>query len=644
MGLRSFFADMLGSTSTGSTAPAPALTRDTLTNALTGSGTRFDPRSANAYTARILTQHEVASAYSGSGLMRKIIRIPAEDMVREWRTWGGGDEDQLAAMHDAEKRFAIPQKIMQAEILRGLGGGAFIMGLPGDPDQPPPENSALAFLHVVSRWHLSYDRLNLDATTPGFGEPEMWTLTTSDGTQRIHPSRVIPFRADTSAAMILPTAGGQDQFWGESRVQQVLDAVQDSDLARQSFAALIHKARLLRIGIPDLIDLAATGDGEARVMKRLSILAAAESIHNTTIFDAGSAQDGKGGEQISDAEYSFAGVKDVLNAYGEWAAAISDIPATRLLGRAPEGMNSSGDSQQKDWNKAVRARQTLELAPLLDRLDPHLIAAAGAPLGDMSYEFDPLDTPSEKERADIFKIEMEAAGALQLTGAIPEQAFNRGLQSLMIERGYLPELEAALLEMPDDERFGIEQGEDDTEGGDPASLGAAGEDDTDPADLGDAMPRPLYVSRKLLNAADLIAWAKANGFETTLPAADMHVTVLYSKLPVDPMKMGETWSGEDNGGLVIKPGGPRALDQFGEGAIVLQFASYALQSRHEQMVREGASHDYPEYLPHVTLTYEAPAGLDLAKVVPYSGELRFGPEIFAPIDEDWKAKVEEVGA
>jgi hypothetical protein len=59
------------------------------------------------------------------------------------------------------------------------------------------------------------------------------------------------------------------------------------------------------------------------------------------------------------------------------------------------------------------------------------------------------------------------------------------------------------------------------------------------------------------------------------------------------------------------------------------------------MVREGASHDYPEYLPHVTLTYEVPEGFDPAVVVPYSGELRFGPEVFAPIDEDWKSKIEE---
>ena len=235
----------------------------------------------------------------------------------------------------------------------------------------------------------------------------------------------------------------------------MLDAVQDSDTPRGAFASLLHKAKLLRIGIPDLLSISATAEGESQVMKRLAILATAESIHNATIYDAGSAEDGKGGEQITDAEYNFAGAKDMLNAFGEFVAAISDIPATRLLGRAPEGMNSSGDSQQRDWGKKIRARQNLDLAPCLDRLDPHLLAAAGVAQGVASYSFDPLDTPSEKENAERWAKQMEAAEKLRGLDAMPSEAFNRGLQSLMIEEGYLPELEAALKETPDEERYGI---------------------------------------------------------------------------------------------------------------------------------------------------------------------------------------------
>jgi hypothetical protein len=159
--------------------------------------------------------------------------------------------------------------------------------------------------------------------------------------------------------------------------------------------------------------------------------------------------------------------------------------------------------------------------------------------------------------------------------------------------------------------------------------------------MNDATPRPLYVHRKMLNAADLIAWAKAQGLESTLPAEDMHVTVLYSRQPVDPMALGNPIFAESDGGLIVKAGGPRALERFGEGATVLQFASWELSSRHADMIRAGASHDHPDYQPHITLTYEAPEGIDLDAIRPYAGELRFGPEIFAPLDPDWKSKIEE---
>jgi hypothetical protein len=49
------------------------------------------------------------------------------------------------------------------------------------------------------------------------------------------------------------------------------------------------------------------------------------------------------------------------------------------------------------------------------------------------------------------------------------------------------------------------------------------------------------------------------------------------------------------------------------------------------------SHDFDEYQPHVTITYEG-SDLDLSKVEPYRGELVFGPEIFAEVVDDWEQR------
>ena len=401
-------------------------------------------------------------------------------MVREWRDWSGLDDDQAALIWDEEKRLGLREKARLAETLRGLGGGAFILGLPGNPDSPAPNSigkGALAYINVVSRWHLRFTELQDDARLPGYGEPVMWQMQTATGQQNIHPSRVITFRADTSASLISAQISSDDAYWGESRLQQVLDAVKDSDTARASFAALLHKARLTRIGIPNLSEIVATADGEARIGARLGMIALAESMYNAAVYDSGNGADGPA-EKIDDIAYSFAGAKDVINAYGEFVAAIADIPATRLLGRAPEGMNSSGDSQQQDWSKRIKAMQTLELGPCLDRADVYLVPSAlGRAEPNASYAFAPLDIETDKERAERFAKQMEAADKLSGMNAMPEQAFNRGLQSLLIAEGYLPELEAALADIPDDERYGIVADpslDDPTQGGGDPSLAGAG--------------------------------------------------------------------------------------------------------------------------------------------------------------------------
>jgi hypothetical protein len=452
---------------------------DSLRNAITGAGTKRDARTGYSHVAGCLSQHQIDQAYRGSGLMRKIIQIPALDMVREWRDWKL-ETDQITLIEAEEKRLQLRQKVRSAEILRGLGGGALILGLPGDPNKPAPApaRGALSFIHVVSRWHLSFNALQLDAREPGYGEPIMWLMSDASGAQiELHPSRVIPFRADTAAMIASPLGSNNaDVFWGESTVAQVLEAVTDSDAARGAFAAMLHKARVLRIGIPGLSETVSMPGGTEMVQARLETLALAEGMFNAMIFDSG--RDGKDGETITDAQYNFAGAKDVINAYGEFVAAVSDIPATRLLGRAPEGMNSSGDSQQVDWRKKVRAMQTLELAPCLDRVDAYLVPSV---LGTMPegqwYDFAPLDTPSQADDAARFDKQMDAVTKLQNTGAIPDQAFAKAVQSLMVEEGYMPELEQALAEIPDDERYGIEpdlSGEadpaNDPEGGDQSEV------------------------------------------------------------------------------------------------------------------------------------------------------------------------------
>lgn len=139
----------------------------------------------------------------------------------------------------------------------------------------------------------------------------------------------------------------------------------------------------------------------------------------------------------------------------------------------------------------------------------------------------------------------------------------------------------------------------------------------------------------MTNAADLLAWAEAQGFTQTLKAEDLHVTIAYSRTPIDWMKLGEPWEAE----MEVAAGGPRLMDRFGDtgDATVLLFNKSSLTWRHEEVLRAGGSWDHGEYQPHITIAWgEAP---DLASIEPYRGKIVLGPEIFEEVDENWKAKV-----
>lgn len=154
--------------------------------------------------------------------------------------------------------------------------------------------------------------------------------------------------------------------------------------------------------------------------------------------------------------------------------------------------------------------------------------------------------------------------------------------------------------------------------------------------------KPLYVSRPVENADEIIQWAKDQGFKTTIKPGDMHVTEAYSREPVTWEDMGQDIF-QDAQGRIIVPAGleGRSVEPLGdEGAVVLKFRSSEISTRHKQMRRAGASWDYPSYMPHVTISYDG-KGLDFDSIKPYSGKIVFGPEVFAEIVEDWQDKIEE---
>lgn len=623
--------------------------RDGFVNALTGAGTGRDSRQANRYAFRPLSFDEIDASYRSSWLMRRVVDKPAKEMVREWRDWQA-DKEIIEKIETLERTLDLRNKVKTAEQMRGLGGGGMVLWIDGDQPEAAiePEKVRIDSLRQIHVWHRSRFTLGALVDTwgdPWFGHPSYYEIQLSTGMfnrrMRFHPSRVVAFRGPQTAGIMGPRSI-DEEWWGDSVVQVVMDAVMNVDESQNGFAALIKDAKNRRVGIPGLTDITATADGEALMRKRVEAFALGESMYGASFYDAGDG-DGKGGEKIDDRQMAWQGIPDVMGAFLSAAAAAADMPATVLLGKSPDGMNSTGDGDLKIWEQTVKARQDLDLRPCLTQLDAVLIPSAlGKVDPDIWFQFAPLSTATEKEEADTFKTTVDAIKVLADTGTVPDEALAKGTQNLLVERGWLPGLDTALAEIPESERYPEQEEEID-----PSVLQAAKQSLALPQPrkkiaANDARPRTLYVQRKLLNAAELVAWAKSQGFETTTPADDIHVTIAFSRQPIDWMKVPNDWHSDEDGNFTVPGGGARIVEPLGsKGAIVLLFSSSPLSYRHEAIKEAGANYGFAEYQPHVTITYQSPEGLDLSTVKPFVGALRFGPELFSEVVDDWEKGVTE---
>lgn len=665
-------------------APAPTKASvfrrlgDTLANVFSGMGSEKDKLAGTYHQLALISQAECDAAYRTDWMARKLVDIPAYDATREWRAWQGTPE-QITALEDTEKNLGILWKVMSAmQKARLYGGGALILGVNqgNNEDELVYENikkGDLQFVHAVSRWDVSASTLIRDIASPYFGEPEYYERTSHDSTgqmlkgTRFHPSRVIRFIGSERQDAL--QAG---EAWGDPVLQVVGDAIRAGGMVVGSTAQLVAEAKIDIIGIPGLSEHIMNKEYEQGLTQRFAVANMIKSVYSMLLLDKE--------EEWNRQTVTFTGLPDLLQMFLLITSGAADIPATRFLGQSPAGLSSTGESDLRNYYDNVGTQQKVIVSPKLTRLDNVLIPSAlGNHPPELFYMWNPLWQMTAKEKAEVDKAQADIFNIDVNAGVIDSNVLKAARENQIIESGVYPGFEQALEEFdgtgeenvdpnqnaanendpnnftersPDDPNANPDKMAGEGEGNDPASKpkpkktatrdsrilimrdGEAGATLKQPTfamlqRFNDATPRTAYVRRDLLNIEDIRTWAKAQGFGSILN--DLHVTLCYSKDRFDWIKVGpEHWNEDENGNLKVRAGGPRVMEQFGT-AQVLVFGSDVLTWRHMRLRDFGASFDFDDYNPHVTITYKGdPARLHM--VEPYKGELLFGPEIWQEID------------
>lgn len=129
--------------------------------------------------------------------------------------------------------------------------------------------------------------------------------------------------------------------------------------------------------------------------------------------------------------------------------------------------------------------------------------------------------------------------------------------------------------------------------------------------------KTLYVHRKVLNKDDFKKYFKDVDMEEYVPLEELHLTVAFSTKAVD-------WSLFEP---CMKRGIVRINEPLGtEGAKVMKIQSPYLKKRWRYYLDNGCSWKFPDYTPHIALTYNTMGYY--ARITPYMGEIILGPEIW----------------
>lgn len=590
---------------------------DGMENVVTGLGTRNDKSFYDRYQYAIIDQHQIDAAYQSSTWFKKIVKIPVDDSLREGWTWKADDET-TTKIENEQNRLNMVGKIHEAACRARKDGGALIYmgGLPGDPSTPIDLTTipagSLKYLLVLGKGQVTpYERDN-DPLSPEYGNPKMYMV----GFNRMHPSRCIRFIGEKN----LDYANMVWDGWGMSIYPPMEKAILNVDKTSAGISHLIDEAKIDVIKMPNLTAGLATAEYEGLLMKRLVLANVLKSINNMLLLDAGDGDEGSG-EEYEQKQINFAGLPDVLQIQLAVLAGASDIPATRLLGKSPDGMNASGKGDLQNYYDRISSDQKMILTPTLAPLFNAVICSAlGKRPAEIWYDWNPLYSMTEKEAAEVEKIFAETIDKIAMTGLISTEVLIQIQQDGMVERGQFPGMEKALRENAGDVPPAMD---------DPETLEAESEAliNGDRSMVADAAPRSLYVSRDVLNEKDIVKWAVEQGFQKSEIIPDLHVTLIYSPTPVDWMKTGEPRQEK----IEIKAGGPRMTDQFGKHKVIL-FNSSELSWRHEEIKRAGAVHGFPDYSPHVSIVKDG--GPELANIKPYTGRIVLGPEIYEEVRED----------
>lgn len=377
---------------------------------------------ASTYGFEFLSRDRIKleAMYRGSWIVGQVVDCVADDMTREGiKIKGDMPPEDIAMLHENFAKLKIWDAINDTIKWSRLYGGAIaVMLIDGQDASKPLQIDSIAKgqfkgLLTLDRWMVQ-PTLNELVTDycPDLGMPKFYDVMVGAPAlqgKRVHYSRII--RID---GVELPHWQRiAENLWGQSVIERLLDRLIAFDSTTTGAAQLVYKAHLRTYKVKNLRAMISNGGPVMEAFyKQMDMIRQFQSNEGMTLMDAD--------DTFEAHQYSFSGLSDMLLQFGQQLSGATQIPLVRLFGQSPAGLNSTGESDLKNYYDTIKQQQERRLRSPIERL---LMVLCWSVLGKdqpqgFGMDFTSLWQMSDTEKADVASKHTDTVLAAEEAGLI----------------------------------------------------------------------------------------------------------------------------------------------------------------------------------------------------------------------------------
>jgi hypothetical protein len=270
------------------------------------------------------------------------------------------------------------------ELATSIGNGADATSL-----GKVPKGKLKGFKIVEAMWAQPADYNTSDPLSDDWYKPNQWIV---QG-RRVHRTRLLTFVGREVPDLLKPAYS----FGGISLSQQVKTTVDNWLRTRQSVSDIVNafSVMVLKTRMGNTMGVAGQ-----EVFDRAELFNDFRDNRGLMVLD-------KDSEDFTNVSAQIAGLSDLQAQSQEHMAALPGIPLVKFFGLQPKGLNASSDGEMRsffDWVTSYNEHGKPILETVINLIQLNRFGEVDP---EITFEFEPLWSMSDKELAEVRKIEAE---------------------------------------------------------------------------------------------------------------------------------------------------------------------------------------------------------------------------------------------